>query len=349
VSALGSPLEMRNGAQAADMLALVVRGPEEHALERIPLPTPGPGQALVGVTHVALCGTDIRLLSGTLHDAEYPVIPGHEWAGEVLAAPGRPDLVGQAVVGHNFLACQRCVWCERGLHNLCLALDEVGFTLPGAFAEAFCLPSENLRPLPPGLSGAEGCLLEPLCVAMHAVERAPDLTGRTVGVIGAGAIGLLVAQAAAAAGAATVAVVDPVESRRAIAADLGIETAHADLAQLQADPPEVVFDATGVARVFPEGLQATRPGGFYVLVGYSGEEATSFAPSAVMLRELTVVGVLSGYGMLDAALELVASGAVRLGPLLGDPLPLTEYRSVLDQTAGPAPLRSVFAVGRDTN
>jgi len=323
------------------MLALVVRGPAVHELERIPLPSPEPGQALVAVTHVALCGTDLRLLRGMLHDAEYPVIPGHEWAGEVLAAPSRPELVGQAVVGHNFLPCGRCAWCERGSQNLCLSLDEVGFSLPGAFAEAFCLPAENLRPLPAGLSGAEGCLLEPLCVALHAVERAADLTGRTVGVIGAGAVGLLVAQLAVAGGAAAVAVIDPAAHRRSIAAELGLG-AHPELAVWHDDPREVVFDATGVAAVFPSGLLATRQGGTYVLVGYSGEDTTPVQPSVVMLRELTVVGSLSGYGLLDRALAAVTSGAVRLRPLLSDPLPLTEYRAVLDAPADAAPLRSMF-------
>lgn len=330
-------------AEAKTMLAVVVTGPGRHGLERISRPRPGPDEALVAVSHVALCGTDLRLLRGTLHDAEYPVIPGHEWAGVVLAAPSRPDLVGQAVVGHNFKSCGSCAACERGAANLCPTLDEVGFTLPGAFAEAFCLPAENLRPLPAGLSGAEGCLLEPLCVAIHAAERAGDLTGRTVGVIGAGVIGLLVAQLAVAGGAKTVTVADPVARRRAIAGELGLG-AVADLAAWHDDPQEVVVDATGVARVFPDGLVATAQGGRYVLVGYSGEDSTPFEPSLVMLRELTVVGSLSGVGRLDRALEVVADGSVRLGPLLSAALPLAEYRAVLDIPADSAPLRNIFSV-----
>ena len=326
-----------------DMLALVVRGPREHALERVPRPTPGPGEALVATTHVALCGTDLRLLAGTLHDADYPVIPGHEWSGRVIAAPDRPELAGCSVVGHNFRACGRCAYCLAGSEQLCVELDELGFTLPGAFAEAFCVPVGNLRLLPEGLPGDEACLLEPLCVAMHAMERAPELAGKTVGVIGAGTIGLLVAQLAASAGA-DVAVADPSEGRRAIAAEVGIASTQPDLAAWQAEPREVVFDATGVARVFSDGLLATKQGGAYVLVGYSGEETTEFQPSLVMLREVTVIGVLSGYGWIDGALEAVTSGAVRLGPLVSDPLPLSEYRSVLAYAKGAAPLRSMFVV-----
>ncbi|MFJ8228464.1 zinc-binding dehydrogenase [Streptomyces sp. NPDC094448] len=324
-----------------DMLALVVRGPLAHGLERIPRPVPGPGEALVAVTHVAVCGTDLRLLRGTLHDADYPVIPGHEWAGRVLSAPDRPELVGRAVVGDGITPCRKCERCAEGAFNLCQDLDEVGFTRPGAFAEAFTIPAANLRLLPDALSGAEGCLLEPLCVALHAVERGPGLSGRSVGVIGAGTIGLLIGQLARAAGARSVTVAEPEVRRRRLAAELGLEPVPS-LAELESALPEVVFDATGVASVFPDGLRATRPGGDYVLVGYSGEEATRFEPSTVMLREVTVHGVLSGYDQLDKALELVLDGTVRLGPLLDENLPMSEYRSVLKDRGGDAPLRTVF-------
>ena len=327
--------------ERTDMLALVVRGPKDHALERLPRPVPGPGEALVAVTHVAACGTDLRLLRGTLHDADYPVIPGHEWAGRVLSSPSRPELVGRAVVGDGINPCRRCESCARGAYNLCLALDEVGFTRPGAFAEAFTLPAANLKLLPESMSGAEGCLLEPLCVALHAVERGPNVARRTVGVIGAGAVGLLVAQLAVVGGAATVTVVERAEPRRRIAAELGLESRPA-LADWAEDPPEIVFDATGVASVFPQGLRATRLGGSYVLVGYSGEEATAFEPSTIMLRELTVYGVLSGHNQLAKALEMATTGAVRLGPLLSEPLPLADYRAMLDDYGDAAPLRALF-------
>ncbi|AOS62007.1 zinc-dependent alcohol dehydrogenase [Actinoalloteichus hymeniacidonis] len=326
-----------------EILALIVRGPKQHELERMPRPVVGEGEALVAVTHVAVCGTDLRLLRGTLHDAEYPVIPGHEWAGRVLEAPSRPELIGKAVVGEGITPCGRCTSCVAGRHNLCLDLDEVGFTRAGAFAEAFTVPEANLRLLPDHLTGAEGCLLEPLCVALHAVERAPDLAGRDVGIIGAGTIGLLIGQLAVAAGAGSVTVAEPSAHRRSIATEFGLGscTAMGDWAENQ---PEVVFDATGVASVFPLGLEATRLGGSYVLVGYSGEESTTSAPSTVMLRELTVYGVLSGYDQIDEALRVVAEGTVRLRPLLSDSIPIENYRSVLDEQENP-PLRSVFVTG----
>jgi 2-desacetyl-2-hydroxyethyl bacteriochlorophyllide A dehydrogenase len=329
------------GAGSGEMLALVVSGPAQHALERVPRPAPGPDEALVAVSHVAMCGTDLRLLRGGLHDAHYPVIPGHEWAGLVLAAESRPGLVGAAVVADGMSPCRRCDMCAAGAYNLCVALDEVGFTRPGAFAELVCVPAANLRALPEGLSGSEGCLLEPLCVALHAVERAPDLAGRAVGVIGAGTVGLLVAQLGRAAGAKSVVLAEPAGHRQTIAAGLGL-AAVAGVADWAPDLPEVVFDATGAAAVFPAGLEATRPGGAYVLVGYSGADPVALEPAVVMLRELTVYGVLSGYRQLDRAVDKVLSGEVRLGPLVSAPRPLSDYRSVLDDQAGPPPLRHFF-------
>lgn len=328
---------------ADEVLALVVRGHREHSLERVPRPVPGPGEALVAVTHVAVCGTDLRLLRGTLHDADYPVIPGHEWAGRVVAAPSRPELVGQAVVGEGITPCRACPPCADGRHNLCRDLDEVGFTRAGAFAEAFTLPAANLRPLPDGLPGAEACLLEPLCVALHAVERAPTVSGRDVGVIGAGAVGLLIAQVALAAGARSVTVAETSSHRRKIAAELGIATVPALADWADESQPGLMFDATGVATVFPRGIEATRPGGDYVLVGYSGTESTAVEPSAIMLREISVHGVLSGYDQIDRAIEVVTAGKVRLAPLLGPVLPISDYRVLLDDTDVP-PLRTVFAV-----
>jgi 2-desacetyl-2-hydroxyethyl bacteriochlorophyllide A dehydrogenase len=322
--------------------ALVVRGPGQHGLEPISRPVPSAGEALVGVTFAAVCSSDLRLLRGGLHDTQYPVIPGHEWVGVVLEAPDRPELVGSTVVGEGITPCGKCIRCRESRFNLCLALDEVGFTRPGAFAEAFTLPAHNLRVLPETISSFEACLVEPLCVALHALERAGDVSNRSVGVIGAGAIGLLVAQLAQDAGARRVSIAERAPQRRQLAAELRLETAT-ELSEWHGDPPEIVFDATGVAAVFPLGVAITRPGGTYVLVGYSGDDAVAFSPSALMLREISVRGVLSGYAQVDTALALLAAGRIALRPLLGDPIPFTEkhYRALLD-APGETPVRSAF-------
>ena len=328
-----------------DMHALVVRGHAEHGIERIPRPSPAVGEALVAVTHAAVCSSDLRLLRGQLHDASYPVVPGHEWVGRVLEAPGAPEWVGHAVVVEGITPCRRCAACAAGLYNLCSDLDEVGFTRPGAFAEALTAPIMNLRRLPDGVAELDACLIEPTCVALHACERAGTLAGRSVGVLGGGAIGLLVAQLARASGAATITVFERSAPRRALANSLALET-EASLptpGSAITTLPEVVFDACGAAQMFAAGLEATRPGGTYVLVGYSGSELAPFAPSAIMLRELTVRGALSGFDKIDEAVRLLASGAIALRPLIGEPIEFDDasYRRLLDEPAD-LPLRPVF-------
>jgi 2-deoxy-scyllo-inosamine dehydrogenase len=329
------------GAEATTW-ALVVRGGGSHGIERVPEPSPlDPHDALVEVSHVALCGTDLRLLAGALHDARYPVIPGHEWTGTVRAAASRPELVGTRVVGSNFVPCRQCARCLEGRPQLCGTLDEVGFSLPGACAGLLRLPAANLRPIPETIGSAAGCLVEPLCVAVHAVDRGPSLLGRSVAVLGGGAVGILVAQVALAAGAESVTVVEPVAERRQLARLVGMTHTVDSLDDGGPDGSDAVFDATGSAAAFSRALDIVRPGGSVILVGYSGLDSTALAPSTVMLKELDVVGVLSGVGTLDRALALVSSGTVHLDPLLGAVRPLTDYRSVLGPGAG---LRRVLAV-----
>ena len=324
------------------MRALVISGPGEHCVQLIPRPAiTDAADAIVAVSHVALCGTDLRLLAGTVHDAEYPMVPGHEWSGVVREAPSDPGLIGQLVVGSNFIPCGECAWCGEGRQQLCPSLHEVGFSMPGACADFVRLPAANLRPLPSQISPAQGCLTEPLCVAVHAVDRAGDIAGRRAAVLGGGAVGLLIGQVAMASGAADVTIVEPVADRRAIAIELGLAATEPTASQPGSRAPEVVFDATGTASGFTAALDLVRPGGKVVLVGYSSTESTPIAPSIVMLKELEVAGVLSGYGMLPAALELIRAGSVILAPLARLQWPFADYRSAINDSTA---LRQVLAV-----
>lgn len=326
------------------MRALVVRGSGQHALEHVPMPQPASDDdAVVEVSYVALCGTDLRLLEGTLHDAQYPVVPGHEWTGVVRHAPSRPGLIGTMVVGSNFIPCGQCSSCAAGRQQLCPSLDEVGFSLPGACADFVRLPAANLRPMPTAISPAAGCLIEPLCVAVHAVDRSPRLAGLSVAVLGGGTIGILVAQVAMAADASSVTVIEPVAERREIARAVGVtRVVDQPAACRDRAAPEIVFDATGSPDAFTQALGLVREAGTVMLVGYSGTETTSLAPSTMMLKELDVRGVLSGYGAIDRALDLAANRKVRLDPLVGAPRPLPDYRTLAGEGTG---LRRVLAVG----
>lgn len=316
--------------------SLVVTGPEIHGFQetaRQPLPD---DHVRVQVAAVAFCGTDFKLLGGRLHDAKYPVVPGHEWSGFVVDAPSAPELVGKLVVASIYSPCGICEWCHAGECQHCVRLDEYGFTLPGGCAEEIVVPKRNVRLVPDGVSFSAACLFEPLTVAIHAIDRAPDLMGRTVVVLGAGAVGLLLLQLVRRAGGEC-AVVEPLASRRELASSLGACATYSTASEMPERSADVTFDATGSPISFGEALRLLKPCGTCLLVGYSGDAECSFAPSILMLKEVTVRGVLSGYGTLDRAIDAVASGAVRLEPLVATPIRIEDYSTLLSPGIERAP------------
>jgi L-idonate 5-dehydrogenase len=313
--------------------SLVVTGPGQHVFVRTRRGALPADHVRVRVSAVAFCGTDFKLLRGELHDASYPVVPGHEWSGHVIEAESDPGLVGAHVVASIYEPCGECRWCASEEAQHCVALDEHGFTLPGGCAEEIVVPRRNVRLVPPGVGPTEACLFEPLTVAIHAIDRTPDLADCNVVVFGAGAVGLLLLQLVRAGGGHCT-VVEPSVGRRALADELGAIATVASAALLPASAFEVVLDATGSPGSFIEGISLLEPLGTLVLVGYSGDSSQMFAPSSLMLKELTVHGVLSGVGTLDRAIDLVAAGVVRLDLLVAAPMPIVDYAELLG--GGPA-------------
>jgi len=162
------------------------------------------------------------------------------------------------------------------------------------------------------------------------------LRDRQVAVLGAGALGLLLLQLVRAAGGECT-VVEPAKSRRELAVSLGANTVVSDASELSERSAEVVFDATGSPLSFTQGLRLLLPRCTLVLVGYSGDAQCQFAPSSLMLKEITVRGVLSGFGTLDRAVEAVASGVVRLDPLIGPAIRIEDYSTLLAATTDRPP------------
>ena len=328
--------------------SLVVTGPNEHGFQQTARQPLASDHVRVQVAAVAFCGTDFKLLRGDLHDARYPVTPGHEWSGHVIEAPGEPGLVGTLVVASIYVPCGDCEWCRVDQSQHCVALDEHGFTLPGACADEVVVPRSNVRAVPDDVDAAAACLFEPLTVAVHAIDQAPRLAGRRVVVLGAGALGLLLVQLIRGAGGACT-VVEPLACRRELAAELGAQATASAASELPDCSAEVAFDATGSPVSFSEGLQLLKPTGTFLVVGYSGDASCEFAPSRLMLKEATVRGVLSGFGTLDRALDAVASGVVRLDPLIAPPIRMTDYPTLLTAPQDPAPRQPMVPAGGVTD
>jgi len=334
--------------------ALVVRGPHQMALEHRPRPTPGPEQVLVRVRYSACCATDFDLIDGTMPDqARYPIVLGHEWSGEVVQAPaGFEFLVGRSVVADNLVTCGACAACLGGRSNLCVRMDELGFSLDGAHADYLVTLARSVHVLPPGVALRAAALTEPLGVALYGTRRARVGPGDRVLILGAGPIGLLALQTCRAAGAREVWQADPRPERRALAERLGAagtlggarEELSAALARVGV-VPDVVLECSGSPAAFAAALQAVRAGGRVGVLGYYSDERAVIRPSDIMMRDLEIIGAVCPTGTWAAALELLAAGRVDTEALITHVLPLERFEEAYRLArGGPGVIKVVLEI-----
>nr|MDT0661550.1 alcohol dehydrogenase catalytic domain-containing protein [Micromonospora sp. DSM 115978] len=317
------------------MRAFVVRGPLDAAVVEVDPPVPGPGQVVVEVARVGLCGTDVELFAGTMAYLRsgaqvVPFVPGHEWAGVVdaVGAGVDPDWYGRRVTGDTMLGCGRCPACRRGRHHVCPDRHEIGIrgNWPGALAERLLVPASALRRLPDQLDDAAGALVEPAGCALRAVEAARLGPGQRVCVFGPGTLGLLATQFAVARGA-TVDVVGVTPASLGLARELGAAAVwHAD--EVPARRYDAVIDTSTSPQSPRLAVHHVEPAGRVVLIGLAD------TPSLVDLREVvladvTVVGILAASAGLDGAIAGFTAGQVRTAELVGATIGLTEVAAVL--------------------
>ncbi|MFF8355939.1 L-idonate 5-dehydrogenase [Streptomyces chartreusis] len=301
------------------MLGCVIHGRDDLRVEELPVPLPGPGQALVAVRYGGVCGSDLHYWRhGGVGDFRLrePMLLGHEVVGTVVAygdgASG--PLAGTAVAVHPATPCGRCPECGDGRRNVCWDTRYLGSAarfphVQGGFAARVVVPADQLRPLPAGLDLRRAALAEPLSVALHAVRRAGDVAGRHVLVTGAGPIGCLVVAAAKAAGAASVTVTDllpaALQYARAAGADTVVRADEPDDAGWPAEV-DVAIEASGVAAGLDTCLRLVRRGGVVVQLGMLPSGQSPFAGNLVVSREIELRGAFRFDTEFDAALELLA-------------------------------------------
>ncbi|MBW2244837.1 MAG: alcohol dehydrogenase catalytic domain-containing protein, partial [Deltaproteobacteria bacterium] len=255
------------------MQAVVVRAPGALSVEDVPDPTPSEGQAVLRVTACGICGTDLRLhQAGNLPTG---TVMGHEFCGEVVEAAGHLK-VGQRVTALPILSCGRCDRCRSGLGAYCADQRSIGLgDQPGAYAEFVAVaPHETVR-LPDGVDDDHGALVEPLAVALHAVNIGRIRRGESCLVIGAGPIGLGIALWARHFGAHDVIVAERCAGRRAMAERMGATHVidpdsgelPAALDRIAAHGPDVVFEAVGVPGLIQQAIEHVRFRGRLVVTG----------------------------------------------------------------------------------
>ena len=275
-----------------------------------PVRAPGPGESLVRVEAVGLCGSDLHWYEeGGIGDArlEHPLVVGHEFAGVVEGGP----LHGRRVAVDPAVPCGRCERCLEGDHNLCPNVVFAGHgSCDGGLREYLSWPTEALHPLPDSMDGITGAMLEPLGVAIHALDLGHVHLGADAAVVGCGPIGLLLVQVARAAGARVALAVDPLPHRREAA-----ERAGAQLVVAPEDIPpavevDVAFEAAGSDSAVDVAMRVARPGARVVLTGIPADDRTSFSAALARRKGLTIVMVRRMKAVYPRAIRLVEQGLV---------------------------------------
>ncbi len=276
------------------MLAMMLDRPEEFRILDVAMPTAREGQALIKITRAGICATDLATIRGGSPIATYPLIPGHECAGEIVSAPeGSGYEPGDRVTIFPSVGCGVCPACRESRINHCPTFKVQGVSLPGGcFAEYLAANVEQLLRLPDRVYERFGALVEPLAVGTHVNRRGGTLRGETVLVIGTGTIGLASALVARAKGAARVLLVDRFESRRQVAASFGFADFSADSGEALAawvencvGSVDLVLDNVTNDQTVAVAAQILRPGGRCVLVGMPHGECSVSLPHPVIYRK----------------------------------------------------------------
>ena len=301
------------------MHSAVFVGPQHIQIEGRPTPAPGAGEALIQVENVAICGSDQARFwdSGKAH--QEPVVLGHEFSGRIVTVPDGVSLVpGQGVTVAPLFNCGKCEFCRAGKENLCSHRRRFGVAEDGALQEYVCIAADRVYPLPAQIPLVEGALVEPLAVAYHTVSQAGVPAREGALVLGAGAIGLLIAQVWRALGYGYVAVVDIDSRRLAVAERLGIPVWGEAPAESSF---HTIFEATGSARAFSKWLPALAPQGKVIVV--SKLEQTVTIDWVELLRKEGQIITSRFFTLSDFenAITLAEKGAVQLGPLIGSTVP----------------------------
>ena len=276
--------------------------PGDIRLVEIEKPTAGPGEVLVAVKAVGICASDVHYYrDGRISDAVVtePFILGHEFAGEIaeVGSGVRNVTPGDRVAVEPSIPCYHCDMCDSGFLNLCRNVRFCG-TPPfhGSLREFMSWPAQLVEPVADSVSMGEGAMLEPLAVGVYAVEIAGDVGGKTVAVLGAGAIGLSILQAAKIAGCGEIFVTDPLPSRLDLAKKLGADrTLAVDDGIVDSVKnatgglgPDLVFEAAGENDAVIQATEMVRPSGCVVIGGIPREDVMTVTASTVRRKGLTI-------------------------------------------------------------
>jgi len=313
------------------MRAVLATGPGQLSVTRVPDPAPAPDGVVVAVRSCGICGTDLHLLAGDLGTDRFPLVPGHEPWGEVVAVGGGVTgyRAGDLVAVDPSLHCGACDPCRRGQGNMCERWAAIGATRDGAWAEFTAVPAANLHLLEPGFPLAVAALAEPVACAERGLRRLDPRPDQPAIVYGAGTMGLLMAILLDARGVGPVTLVEVNPARRALAAGLTNAEVRTPEAAAGLRAPWVV-EATGNPAAFEQALAGVARAGTLLVFGVARPDATAaVSPHRLYADELTIVGSMAILHSFPAAVDTLHRHADRFAPLVTDRFRLDDAEAAL--------------------
>jgi 2-desacetyl-2-hydroxyethyl bacteriochlorophyllide A dehydrogenase len=316
------------------MRAVVFESAGSLSLSERPEPTAGHKEVVIEVAAVGVCGTDAHVFDGEFEGTIFPLVPGHEASGTVVAVgEGVTNVaVGDHVAVNPSTTCGECEFCLTGKSNLCRSWNGLGVVASdGASQERFTAPAANVFKLKPETDIYQAALIEPLACAIRAYDILPRKMGEHYLVYGSGTMGLLMAQLAPRAGAASVTIVDINEARLQTARDVGIGNAYTNADQAVREKWDVVIDCTGNVRAIEDGLPRVKAGGTFQHFGVAPAEAmANYSPFRVYRDEISIVGTMAVLNSFGRAVEMFEAGAIQSEPMISHSFTLDDYAAALE-------------------
>lgn len=307
------------------------------AIEERPVPHPGPKQVLIETAAVGICGTDTHVLDGEFEGSIFPLVPGHEVTGVIrqigsAVNDGVFDFrEGDHVAVNPSNTCGECDLCQNGHQNLCRFWDGLGVVATdGATQQFFLASADKVFRLRPDTDIHEAALIEPLSCAIRGWDVLPRRLGDHVLIYGAGTMGLMMAQLAPRAGAASVTVVDLNEDRLVTAGECGVDRRFTSADEADIDKWDVVIDCTGSIGAIEDALTRVKPAGYFQDFGVAPADRTArFSPFRVYRDEITIVGTMAVHNSFGRAVELFEAGALHATAMISHSFVLDDYAEAL--------------------
>lgn len=346
-----STVATTGGGLPPTMRAAVLHGQGTITLDVLPVPQPDADQVLIQVSAVGVCGSDVHYYeNGRIGDyvVDHALVLGHELSGRIVAVGSNadPSRIGQRVAVEPQRPCRTCKQCKAGRYNLCPDIEFYATPpIDGAFAEYVTIQDDFAYEIPDSISDEAAALIEPLSIGLWACQRAGIRTGSRVLIAGAGPIGILIAQAARAFGAAEIHISDIARDRLEFALNHGathaMDPRTSTFAGMDVD---AFIDASGSPQAISSGIKAVGPAGRVILVGL-GAENVELPISYIQNREIWLSGIFRYTNTWPLAIQLITDGKVQLDGLVTGKYPLSEAENALRAGRQPGQLKTIVYPG----